>query len=424
MGNRERNTIAVIGGGVAGIVASYLLQRKHGVTLFEKNDYIGGHTNTITIDDGPDQGTPVDTGFIVLNDKTYPLLNRFLSQLNVATGKTDMSFSYTDRKTGMQYASSDFNGLFADRSNLFRPSYWDFLLGILTFNRVTRERLHEGKLSGCTLGEHLQNEGIREKVVKNFVLPMAGAIWSAPDGRIVEFPAETFARFYENHGLLSVRDQPQWYFIPGGSQAYVKAFMKSFTGKIIPKCPVSQVRRTETGVILKLPDGSEEHFDRVVIAAHADDALKLLADPSPEETRLLSQWKYSANHTVLHRDIDFMPPNKRAWASWNYIRERDALDEDPVTLTYDMTRLQRLKVSERYCVTLNPQKLVSAERVIREIDHTHPIFSFEAINTQAELTRLNGNRKTYFCGSYFGYGFHEDAVRAGSNVGRLFGIDL
>lgn len=424
MSNRERNKIAVIGGGVAGIVACYLLQRKHEVTLFEKNDYIGGHTNTITIDDGPDKGTPVDTGFIVLNDKTYPLLNRFLSQLNVAVSKTDMSFSYTDRKAGTHYASSDFNGLFAERSNLFRPAYWDFLLGILKFNRVTRERLHEGRLSGCTLGEHLQKEGIREKVVKNFVLPMAGAIWSAPDGRIVEFPAETFARFYENHGLLSVRDQPQWYFITGGSQTYVKAFMKSFAGRIIPQCPVSQVRRTEKGVMLKLPDGFEEQFDYAVIAAHADDALKLLADPSLEEARLLSQWKYSANHTVLHRDIDFMPPNRRAWASWNYIRERGAHDEDPVTLTYDMTRLQRLKASERYYVTLNPQKPVSAERVMREINYTHPIYSFEAIKTQAQLTRLNGNRKTYFCGSYFGYGFHEDAVRAGSNVGALFGIDL
>ena len=424
MSNQERSKIAVIGGGVAGVVASYLLQRKHEVTLFEKNDYIGGHTNTITIDDGPDQGTPVDTGFIVLNDKTYPLLNRFLSQLNVAVSKTDMSFSYTDRKTGMQYAGSDFNGLFAERSNLFRPSYWGFLLGILKFNRVTRERLHEGKLSGCTLGEHLQKEGIREKVAKDFVLPMAGAVWSAPDGRIVEFPAETFARFYENHGLLSVRDQPQWYFIPGGSQTYVKAFMKGFSGRIITKCPVSHVRRSETGAVLSLPDGSEEYFDRVVIAAHADDALKILADPSQEEVRLLSQWKYSPNHTVLHRDISFMPPNPRAWASWNYVREADAHDEDPVTLTYDMTRLQRLQASERYCVTLNPQKPVSGESVIREIDYTHPIFSFEAIDTQAELARLNGNRNTYFCGSYFGYGFHEDAVRAGSSVGALFGIEL
>jgi predicted NAD/FAD-binding protein len=424
MSNQERSKIAVIGGGVAGIVASYLLQKKHEVTLFEKNDYIGGHTNTITIDDGPDQGTPVDTGFIVLNDKTYPLLNRFLSQLNVAVSKTDMSFGYTDRKSGMQYASSDFNGLFAERSNLFRPSYWDFLLGILKFNRVTRERLHEGKLSGCTLGEHLRKEGIREKVAKDFVLPMAGAVWSAPDGRIMEFPAETFARFYENHGLLSVRNQPQWYFIPGGSQTYVKAFIKDFKGRIITECPVAHVMRTETGVFLKLPDGSEEIFDRVVIAAHADEALKILADPSPEEVRLLSAWRYSANHTVLHHDIAFMPPNRRAWASWNYIREADAHDDDPVTLTYDMTRLQRLQASERYCVTLNPQKPVSAERVIREIHYTHPIYSFEAIATQEELARLNGYKNTYFCGSYFGYGFHEDAVRAASNVGTLFGIAL
>jgi predicted NAD/FAD-binding protein len=297
-------------------------------------------------------------------------------------------------------------------------------LGILKFNRVTRERLHEGGLSGRTLGEHLQKEGIARKVAKDFVLPMAGAIWSAPDGRIVEFPAETFARFYENHGLLSVRDQPQWYFIPGGSQTYVQAFMKDFKGRIVPECPVAHVRRTETGVALKLPNDSEEYFDRVVIASHADEALKLLSDPSPEEVQLLSPWKYSANYTVLHRDVSFLPPNRRAWASWNYIREADAADEDPVSLTYDMTRLQRLQTSEQYCVTLNPKKTISAENVIRGIQYSHPVYTFEAIATQAVLARLNGQRNTYFCGSYFGYGFHEDAVRAATDVSTLFGIAL
>lgn len=409
---------------MAGIVSAYLLERKHDVTLYEKNDYIGGHTNTVTITEGPDRGRPVDTGFIVLNDRTYPLLNRFLSELKVAIGRTDMTFSYTDKKRGLHYSNTGFSGLFARRLNLVMPSYWGFLFGILKFNRVTRECLHQGRLSRLTLGEHLQREGMSREVAKDYVLPLAGAIWSAPDVRIAEFPAETFARFYDNHGLLSLLDHPQWYFIPGGSHTYVKAFLKNFRGSVVSDCPITQVRRTREGVSLRLPDGSEERFDRVVIATHADEALSLLSDPSPEEVRLLGPWKYSLNETVLHRDVSFLPGSRSIWASWNYVREADAGDNDPVTLTYNMTRLQRLQAKESYCVTLNPGRPVSREHIIREIMYTHPLYSFEAIATQAELARLNGARNTYFCGSYFGYGFHEDAVRSGCEVGKLFGITL
>lgn len=280
--------IAVLGGGVAGIVASYLLQRKHGVALYEKNSYVGGHTNTVILAEGPDRGTPVDTGFIVLNDRTYPLFNTFLSQLGVSTGETDMSFSYTDRATGLSYASMDFDSIFAQRENLLKPSFWAFLRGILKFNNVTRKRLHEGHLAGLTLGEHLKREKITRKVAKEFVLPMAGAIWSAPDGKISDFPAETFARFYENHGLLSITDHPQWYYVTGGSQSYVKAFLKGFTGTVHTDCPISRIRRSDSGVIIQLPGGDEKRYDRVVIAAHADEALGMLSDPSPEERRLLS----------------------------------------------------------------------------------------------------------------------------------------
>lgn len=424
MNDRDRLHIAVIGGGVAGIVAAYLLQRKHNVTLYEKNNYIGGHTNTVTISDGPDRGTPVDTGFIVMNDRTYPLFNRFLSQLNVSISKTDMSFSYTDRKTGLQYASTDFDGIFAQRENLLNPSFWSLLRGIVKFNHVTRKRLHEGTLAGMTLMEHLEKEGIGKKVAKEFVLPMAGAIWSAPDSRIAEFPAETFARFYENHGLLSLTEHPQWYYIQGGSQTYVRAFLKDFKGNAISDCEISAVRRMESKVGVTRLGGAEELFDRVVIAAHADEALKILSDPSPDEARLLSAWTYSQNDTFLHRDPAFITENRRAWASWNYIREADARDDDPVTLTYDMTRLQRLNTPDRYCVTLNPGKAVSTEHLIRKLHYAHPVYSFASLATQSELAHLNGRNNTFFCGSYFGYGFHEDAVKSAVAVGRLLGIDL
>ncbi|HEU18165.1 MAG TPA: FAD-dependent oxidoreductase [Deltaproteobacteria bacterium] len=424
MDRTEHLKIAVVGGGVAGIVAAYLMQRRHDVTLYEKNDYIGGHTNTVVIPGGPDRGMPVDTGFIVLNDRTYPLFNRFLSQLNVSISKTDMSFSYTDRKTGLQYASMDLDGIFAQRKNLIKPSFWNLLRGIVKFNTTTRHRLHEGRLVGVTLGEHLEREGIAKKVAKEFVLPMAGAIWSAPDGKISDFPAETFARFYENHGLLSLRDHPQWYFVSGGSQTYVRSFLKDFKGKIVVNCAVTGIRREDARVAIERPDSGESFYDRVIIAAHADEALKVLTDPSPQEVRLLSAWTYSRNNTVLHRDSSYLPPNHRAWASWNYIREAGTDADAPVTLTYDMTRLQRLTTKERYCVTLNPARQIPETAVIRQLDYSHPVYNFDSLSSQNELGRLNGQRNTYFCGSYFGYGFHEDAVRSAVEVGRLFGIDL
>ncbi len=423
MENNNRLKIAVVGAGVAGIVSAYLMQKKHDVTLYEKNSYIGGHTNTVVIPDGPDRGLSVDTGFIVLNDRTYPLFNQFLSRLQVSVSQTDMSFSYADLTRGLHYASMDLNSTFAQRKNLLNPSFWWFLRGILTFNRVTRERLHQGALSGVTLGQHLEREGISGRVARDFVLPMAGAIWSAPDGKIADFPAETFARFYENHGLLSVSGQPQWHFVTGGSQTYVRAFLKDFRGKVMTDCAISGIRRKPSTVALARA-GGEEEFDAVIIAAHADEALRMLADPSPEETRLLSAWTYTQNETLLHRDDTFLPSIPRARASWNYRRESTAVDDAPVCLTYDMTRLQRLPTDSRYCVTLNPARPVAREKLIDRFLYDHPVYNFASLSTQKGLAALNGRNRTYFCGSYFGYGFHEDAVRSAVDVGKLMGIDL
>lgn len=416
--------IAVAGAGVAGIVAAYLLSRRHDVTLYESNDYIGGHTNTVAVPDGKGGSIPVDTGFIVFNDRTYPLFNRFLEQLKVRAEKTDMSFSYADQRTSLQYASQTVGSMFAQRKNLIRPSFWRFLAGLLRFNRITRRRLHEGALSGITLGQHLEREGFGDAVARSFVLPMAGAIWSAPDGDIRSFPAETFARFYENHGLLSLRDHPQWYYVAGGSQTYVRTFLRGFQGKVCVSTPVGAVERTKDAVIVKLP-GNEQRYDCVVIATHADEALRLLADPSPDEVRLLSAWRYASNRTILHRDVSFLPANRRAWASWNYIRPAGGRETDPVTLTYDMTRLQHLPVEAgRLCVTLNPWKEIAPAAVVRSLVYSHPVFTFDSLATQSQLPTLNGKRRTYFCGSYFGYGFHEDAVRSAVDVARRFGIEL
>jgi predicted NAD/FAD-binding protein len=419
-----RSRIAVVGGGVAGIAAAHLLQRRHDVTLYEKNDYVGGHTHTVVIDQGPDTGTPVDTGFIVLNDRTYPLLMRFLAGLRVPIRKSDMSFSYTCRRTGLQYASRNLNTLFAQRENLLSPGYWRFLLAIIRFNTATRRRLTAGSLKDLSLGEYLQREKVLPALIESYLIPMAAAIWSTPDARMMDFPAESFFRFMENHGLLTVTDQPQWYFVEGGSHSYVRAFLSAFGGRIFTKRSVERIRRTETAAVLTFADGREEGFDQVVVATHADEALSLLADPSPEETASLSPWSYNRNRVVLHTDASFLPENPRARASWNYVRERDVSTDAPVTLTYHMNLLQDLKTQKEYCVTLNPLRTIPREHVIREFLYTHPTYTAAALAVQPSLPSLNGRRRTFFCGSYFGYGFHEDALRSATQVAERFGIPL
>jgi len=416
--------IAVIGGGIAGIASSYLLQRKHEVTLFEKNDYVGGHTHTVVLEQGPDRGLPIDTGFIVLNDRTYPLLNRFLAQLGVPIRKTDMSFSYACRETGLEYASRNLDGFFAQRRNLLRPRFWNLLRNIFRFNKKTLQYLSEERLQGLTLEQYLKQTGFHGDIIDKYLIPMSAAIWSTPDLHMMDFPAESFFRFMANHGLLSINDQPQWYHIEGGSHSYVKAFLKNFRGTVYVNRGVKHIRRTEKGVVLSTEENGEVHFDRAVIAAHADEAFTMLSDPSPEEIRLLSPWSYTQNRTLLHTDSSLLPKNRRAWASWNYLRERDSLSGSPITVTYHMTRLQHLSTSRDYCVTLNPALPIPVANIIREMDYSHPLYNFAALDTQTGLPDLNGNRHTFYCGSYFGHGFHEDALRSAVQVAKRFGIEL
>lgn len=421
---KQHLSIAVIGGGVAGITASYLLQKKHQVTLFEKNSYVGGHTNTIHVASGADEGLPIDTGFIVMNDRTYPLFTRFLSSLGVEKSETDMSFSYFCRETGLQYGSSGFNSLMAQRKNLLNPGHWSFLREILRFFRRTKARLAEESLHGLTLGEFIQQERFSARLTNNYLLPMSAAIWSASDHDMKGFPMEAFARFYDNHGLLSAREHPQWYFIKGGSQTYVKAFLKQFSGKVHTSSPVAAVRRTDDGIRISLAGDGEKSFDAAVIAAHADEALHMLEDPSDAERKLLSPWHYSVNRVYLHRDTSLLPPIRRAWSSWNAIREQGHDSESPMTVTYHMNRLQKLRSRFDYCVTLNPACSIKENLLLESLVYTHPVFNFAAMDTQSGLSELNGKRNTWFCGSYFGYGFHEDAVRSSVAVGRQFGVNL
>lgn len=419
----QRPQVAVVGAGVAGIVAACLLQHRYRVSLFEKNHYIGGHTHTIVIDDGPDAGTPVDTGFIVLNDRTYPILNRFLRHLDVAVAKSDMSFSYCCQKTGFQYASRSLDSLFAQRANILDPGYWAMLGQILVFNRLVRLMLQRGELEAFTLGRFLRRFHFSARFRRQYLYPMVAAIWSAPDVAVDRFPMVSFAHFFENHGLLSLYGQPQWYYVAGGSHRYVQAFLARFSGRVHSAAAIAAIRRDDRGVTIQAANGQAHRFDQVVIATHADEALGMLADPTEEERRLLGAWRYSSNDTVLHTDLRWMPANRRAWASWNVFRSADADERAGVTLTYHMNRLQRLRTRRQYLVTLNPFAPIAAERIIARMSYTHPTYTAESLATQRDLPRLNGVRRTCYCGAYFGHGFHEDAARAGLQAAVALGAE-
>lgn len=423
-GVEERRNIAVIGGGVAGIVAAYLLDKKHNVTLFDRNDYLGGHTHTVEIADGPDTGLAVDTGFIVLNDATYPLFQKFLKQLGVATRASEMSFGFQCLQTGLTYAGTDLNGLFIQRRNLASPRFYGFLLEIARFSKKARQDLDGGEILPCTLAEYLAKGRFSTFMINNYLVPMAAAIWSTPARTVTDFPAEPFLRFFRNHGLLSFRNRPQWRTVVGGSHSYVKAFIRNFKGTLKLRSTIAGVFREADRVQVTLAGGETLFFDQVIIATHADEALRLLKDPSGNEKRLLSPWRYQLNRTVLHTDSSLLPGPKAARAAWNFTRDADAALERPVFVTYYMNRLQGFSAHQEYCVTLNREQPFQPESVIAEMAYHHPLYTFESMATQAQLPQLNGRQRTCFCGSYFGYGFHEDAVKSAAAVGEAFGIEL
>lgn len=424
MAIKDGQRIAVIGGGVAGVVSAWLLSRRHAVTLFEKEPRLGGHTSTVVLEDGPHAGLAVDTGFIVCNDRTYPLFHSFLKQLGVGVRSADMSFGFYDTQSGLQYAGTDLNGLFAQRRNLLRPGYWRMMAEVSRFHRTGARSLAAGDAQGLSFGAWLQREGFQGEAVQQYIVPMGAAIWSAPFQGILSFPAETYLRFFANHGLLSVTDMPQWQTVLGGSHSYLKAFKAAFQGELHLGAPIRSLRRDDDGVSLTLRDGAVQRFDHAVLAAHADESLALLADPDDDEKRWLGAWRYQVNETLLHSDPSVLPPLRRAWASWNYLRLPDEGSRPAVAVTYHMNRLQGLAASQDYFVSLNLGERIAPDKVLRRFDYTHPIYSAEAVATQAQLPGLNGRRRTWYAGSYFRYGFHEDAVRSADAVGRAFGEGL
>lgn len=416
--------IAVVGAGVAGLGAAWLLTRQHRVTLFERNSYLGGHTNTATLEEGG-QPVAVDTGFIVYNEPNYPNLTALFAELGVATRPGDMSFGVSVGDGRLEYAGSSLATLFAQRRNLASPSFLGMLSDILRFNRVCKRRLADGSLGDGTVGELLDELRLGAPFRHHYLLPMAAAIWSCPVSRMLDFPAASLVRFYENHGLLNITDRPQWRTVCGGSQRYVQRMLPALAGNVRSDNPVCRVRRLDRGVELTLSDGQREHFDQVVLACHADEALSLLADPTPTEQALLSAFAYQANRAVLHSDVRLMPRRRAVWSSWNYLAESAGarLGDPQVSVTYWMNRLQGLQAQRDYLVSLNPLREPEQHLVHREFVYHHPVFDARAMAAQQQLARLQGRINTWYCGSYFGYGFHEDALRSGVAVARALGVD-
>ena len=397
---RCRN-IAVIGGGVAGIVAAHLLQKQHQVTLFEKNDYLGGHTHTIEIKDGPDAGLAVDTGFIVLNDATYPLFKKFLQQLGVPTRVSEMSFGFQCLHTGLTYAGTNLNGLFIQRRNLVNPKFLRFLMEIARFSKNALHDLAAGGVPQLTLGQYLEKGHFSRFMIDNYLVPMAAAIWSTPAVKVTEFPAEPFLRFFRNHGLLSFRNRPQWRTVVGGSHSYVKVFTRNFKGTLKLCSTINQVTREPDGVHISLASGESMSFDQVVIATHADQVLPLLKDPSGDEIRLLSPWRYQKNRTVLHTDSTLLPRQHQARAAWNFTREGNGSNERPVFVTYYMNLLQGLSAQEDYCVTLNCGKTFRPEIVVAEMDYNHSPVQFRIDGNPGGLTTTQWPAKDLFLWQLF-----------------------
>lgn len=396
--------IAIVGTGIAGNVASYHLNRQHDITVFEANDYIGGHTQTHNISRNGNH-YQVDTGFIVFNHKTYPHFIELLADLGVEEQLSEMSFGVKCEKTGLEYMGSTLNSLFAQRANLFRPSFWKMITEILRFNKESRLLVVED-IDDITLGEYLHRGGYSQKFIDYYLIPMAAAVWSADLQIMYQFPARYLIRFFQNHGLLSVNNRPNWYVIKGGSKTYAEALTSSFSDKIRLSAPVQKIRRSDSGVFVMSQFG-EEKFDAIFIASHSDQALAMLSDPTETERQVLGAIKYQDNEVLLHTDESVLPKRKRAWAAWNY--HLLASDQSRVSVTYNMNILQGFDCSEQFCVTLNNSVAIDPTKVLKRLYYQHPVYTPESVAAQARQVEINTGR-TFYCGAYWRYGFHEDGV--------------
>lgn len=406
--------IAIVGAGIAGNVAARELHRDHDITVFEAASHVGGHTHTHEVEVEGDR-VSVDTGFIVFNRRTYPLFDALLDELGVASQESSMSFSVRCESSGLEYNGTSLDGLFAQRRNLLRPSFLGMVADILRFNREAPRLLD--RPGERPLGEFLAQGRYGDAFREHYLVPMGAAIWSTDPARMLAFPARFFVRFLSNHGMLSVNDRPTWRTIAGGSARYVERLVAPFRGRVRVNAPVESIRRLPGSVLVKVRGAEPVSFDAVFLACHSDQALRLLADPTPAERAVLGATDYSANEAVLHTDDRLMPRSRRAWAAWNYHRLPDA--GAPVALTYNMNILQRLRTSRPLLVTLNRADGIDPARVLRRITYHHPLFTPAAVAAQSRHGELCADR-TFYCGAYWRHGFHEDGLRSALDAVRRF----
>jgi predicted NAD/FAD-binding protein len=409
--------IAVIGTGISGLSAAYLLHEQHDITVYEKADRPGGHSRTVTVQHG-DRIIPVDTGFIVFNEKNYPNLTALFQHLGVTAKDSDMSFGLTVDNGRLEWGAKGLNAVFGQRGNLLRPKFLKLVFDVMRFNAKVEATVEQSP--DMTLGALLAHMKLGDWFKRNYLLPMAGAIWSCPPCQMLEFPARTFVRFFANHSLLSLTGQPQWRTLEGGSQTYVERLCAPFADRIRLGAGAARVTRHADGVEVCDGKGQTEHFDEVVFACHADEALAALTDPSAEEFKALGAISYQKNVAVLHRDASVMPKNRPCWASWIYHADGEG-DEPKISVTYWMNSLQGIDQRHPLFVTLNPNREIADEHVFDRHVFDHPVFDFGALAAQAQLKQMQGRRNTWFCGAHMGHGFHEDGLVSAMRVAEALG---
>ncbi|MFU8890595.1 MAG: NAD(P)/FAD-dependent oxidoreductase [Anaerosomatales bacterium] len=414
--------IGVVGSGISGTGAAWLLSPVHEVDLFEADDRLGGHAHTHDVLLGG-RIVPADTGFMVYNERTYPNLIRFFERLGIEHSSSDMSFSVQCPGEGIEWAGKGLDSVFAQRSNLASPAFLRMLVDIVRFSGMAERLLADDSLDSLTLGELLHREGLGKGFTDWYLIPMGSAIWSTPPGQMLGFPAKSFLRFCDNHGLLHITGKPQWRSVVGGSRTYVAEAARSISGTTRVSAPVERIERRPEGVVVQWP-GGEELYDAVVIASHADQALGMLADPSDAEREILGAFGASPNDTVLHTDTSFLPSLERTHASWNYYSEAAEMTAGGLSLTYYLNRLQPLGVETPLLVTLNPVREPDPEHVIARIAYTHPLFSADAMAAQGRLAEIQGRRGTWFTGAWQRYGFHEDGLLSAVRVAEAIGAGL
>lgn len=412
-----RQTIAVIGSGIAGMSAAWLLSQRHDVTVYEKNEKLGGHSNTVTVNTslGP---TPVDTGFIVYNNVTYPNLVALFEHLGVDTEISDMSFGVSLNGGAMEYSSVGASAFLCGGRNLLSPRFWSMTLDLLRFYKHAPLEMLGTRDDMISLGEYLKRRGYGDAFQNDHLLPQAAAIWSASLAEIQHYPACAFVRFFENHGLLKLKGRPLWRTVTGGSQAYVEKLTATYSDRVRRGVAAASVRREADGVWVSDERGDTQRYDQVVIATHSDEALRLLDDASAHERALLGACRYTKNRAVLHTDRALMPRREPLWASWNYVGDNP---EGGCVVSYWMNKLQNLRCREQLFLTLNPQTMPREEAILYETEYDHPLFDAAAIRAQEQLWSLQGARNTWFCGAYFGAGFHEDGLQSGLAVAEQLG---